>query len=139
MPIIDTSTSLQNSTLVTTAETLVLASILPLPVGPTALTLAGGTGVQILVIANITAGTGATGITVRARRGFGTSGNNDGQYSSLGCTAGATGPITSLFSVNPAWLLQSGGGQYSITFQQVGATGNATILQASALYYTIGD
>lgn len=125
MKTLDVSTTVQATTLVTTAETLVYASILPLPVTAAMVPLI--TGLTIVLIGLINAGTGCTGITVRCRRGFGLGGQIDGEAQHIAVTPGVVSSFSCLFPVSIAWLVPPPGGQYSITLQQENATGNASI------------
>ena len=130
---LDCSSSIQNSTLTTTGETLVLASIFPLPVGAVEPSVIHA-GLLVVVYGIVNAGTATTGITVRIRRGFGTGGTIDGELTNIAVTPGVNSPFVYATSVNSGWLYTPPGGQYSVTFQQVGATGNGTVEMAVATY-----
>lgn len=133
----DSPIAVQNTTLVTTAETLILASTLPIPMGPADEFLPGGSGLYIDFKASMVAGTSTTGVTVRFRRGFGTGGAIDGEMQNMAVVVGSHSLVHFVGGVQIQWLLQPGGGQYSITLQQVAATANGTIDWACASLYTV--
>jgi len=126
--LMDNSSALQNSTLVTTAETLVLANAIN--------QISRTSGIVFSGCIYLTPGTGTTSVTVRIRRGFGTTGATDYQITDLAVTAGVLVPVpvSGVMSGAPNYT-QPGGGQHSVTLQQVGATANGTITFANMSWW----
>jgi hypothetical protein len=87
------------------------------------------TGAQtvVKVYMNVTAGTGATALVVRCRQGNGTTGTQVGPAFTYTLAAGNTASIGLCFRDPSGWLEQEGGGQYTITVAETGATANGTV------------
>lgn len=76
---------------------------------------------------DITAGTAATFVTVRVRRGTGITGTVAGNSDPITVTAGATSNIGFDVADNPG---EVAGQPYVVTVQQTAATGNGSVLHA---------
>jgi hypothetical protein len=122
----DNSSQLQNATLVTTAETLVLANAVQ--------QVAYSSGIVFNGVIYMTPGTGTTSVTIRVRRGYGTSGATDYEVQNIAVTAGVLNAVPLAGVMGAAEYQQNGGGQHSITVQQVGATGNGSFTYASVAF-----
>jgi hypothetical protein len=81
----------------------------------------------IRVYMNVTAGTGATALVIMCRQGNGTTGNQVGPAYTHTLAAGNTASISLCFRDTSGWLEQEGGGQYTITVAETGATANGTV------------
>ena len=112
--------------LVTTAETVAVSSgQVPTP-NEVAL-------IYVLAMVAVTTGVGATAIQVRIRRGNAVSGAQVGQtYTEQ---IGASLP-TNCNAAAVDQLVNNYTAQYSVTVQQVGATGNGTVTSATILVIT---
>lgn len=105
------------TTLVTTAETGVVTTTSPSTRGPSDQVALSGT-------VDITPGTAATSVQVRCRRGSGTGGTQVGNTITAGVTAAVVAPVSFDFLDSPG---EVAGQQYTITVQQVAATGNGSV------------
>lgn len=109
-------------TLTTTGETVIISSGLVAVPYETA-------NLLIVAWAQLTTGTGTTGVTPRLRRGTNTAGAvvGEGNTEQVKAAAGSTEPffIMGIDAQSPAAAVQ-----YSLTLQQAAATGNGTALQA---------
>lgn len=135
LQLFDNASQVQNQTLVTTTETLVLANAIAL-VGLSNGIVFGG---AIYLIP----GVGTTGLIVRFRRGYGVSGVIDWEPAGYGPPGGLYAvpgvvnavPLNGLFSAD--WYQQPGGGQYSVTVEQVNAKANGSVLSASVAFSNV--
>lgn len=109
------TTAITNATLVTTAETVVATLVMP------AINEPGGQGIFIQGAADVTAGTGSTGLNLRCRIGS-VSGTQVGPT----WTPSATG--NGMLGVIDTQTSYPNGVTYVLTLQQVAATGNGTVL-----------
>lgn len=113
------------TSLVTTAETAVLTFTIP-PENQAAST---GLGIYLNGTFNFTPGTGTTAVVLRIRQGSGTGGAVVGVPFSTPVTA-AVANSTAECTVNDPVDVYLAGNTYTLTAQQVGATGNGTAAQA---------
>ena len=107
------------TSLPTTTETAVLTFTIPAEANPT------GQGVMIDVTAVFTAGTATTSIQCRVRQGSGTGGAIVGNLLQDTATAAITNAISGC--VLDATLAYPAGNTYTVTMQQVAATGAGTM------------
>lgn len=110
-----------NTTLTTTAETVVATLNAPTP-------NRAGVVVTVRGWAQLTAGTGATAVTPRIRRGTTTSGDLVGEGNPVDATAGDTADNVITVNDSPGEVSSL---SYVLTLEQTGATANGTALQAS--------
>lgn len=112
-------------TLTTTAETAVCTTTQP---NAALLPLMGISPAKCVCwgILNITAGTGATAIQFRIRAGVGVLGAIIGDVDTLTVTAGAN-VIGVVAEIDEGVELPGGNYIYTVTAQQVGASGNGTV------------
>jgi hypothetical protein len=136
MPNTVTNTNSVSTTVVTTAETVVLTCApftydFPNPyVG--AEHSGAGQGVTVKGIVNVApAGTGATAATVRVRQGSVT-GTVVGASLAQTVAAGNSTELTYWAQDTSRFAAQAGGGVYVVTVQFTGATGNSTVTYAAA-------
>jgi predicted flavoprotein YhiN len=114
------------TTLVTTAET-VAAVITP----AVAVNAPSGEGVALSGSIALNTGTAATSVNVRIRQGATAAGTQVGQ--TLGAPVSASSPALVPFDVvdTSAFALSGPADQWCVTVQQVAATGNGSIVQAT--------
>lgn len=115
-------TVLSATPVVTTAETAAATSTAFSVNDP------GGQGVRVSGAVNVTTGVGCTGLTIRVCRGGAAGGPLVGN--ALPVTIGASASVSVPFDVVDPQL-QAQAQQYTVTVQQAGATGNATVNQAT--------
>lgn len=114
------------TSLVTTAETAILTfSIPPENQGPT------GQGIYLDVNAVLTTGAAATAVVLRLRQGNGVGGAIVGQPCQTQVAAAQANAIASAAALDPQTSYPAGN-TYTVTAQQVGATGNGTMQQVTA-------
>lgn len=111
--------------LATTTETAALTFTIPPMDQPT------GQGVYIDANAILTTGTLATGVTVRVRFGTGTGGALVGPAATSQAVASTAGQLGSC-AVLDQTLNYPQGQTYTVTVQQVAASGNGTMQQVTA-------
>jgi hypothetical protein len=111
-----------STSLVTTAETAAATSSLVPEQNPS------GQGVRISGVVNVTAGTATTAVQVRVRAGSGVTGTLIGNALTHTLAAGASASIP--FDALDTTTV-SAGLQYTVTVQQVAATGNGSVNQAN--------
>lgn len=136
MQLFDNCSAVQNSVVTTTTETLILASAVA-KVDDLCEAVAFSGVVYVIP------GAGCTGLVVRFRENFGLTGAIDwepvgfGPPAGISVTPGAASAVPLAGVVNAAHQQQAGGGQYSVTLQQAGAsvTGNAKVLNASVSWW----
>jgi hypothetical protein len=109
-------------TVTTTTETVVLTL-------PSISTANAGETVEISGAVDFTAGTAATFVTPRVRRGTGITGTVVGDADPITVTAGATSQVTFSVADNPG---EVAGQPYVLTLQQTAATGNGSALHSQA-------
>lgn len=109
----------------TTTETAVLVFTIPPLNNP------AGQGVEINASVSFTAGTGTTSAQVRVRQGNGVAGAVVGAIAQAPTTAGIENSLDALV-LDPT-LSYPTGNTYTVTVQQVGASGNGTMIYASAV------
>lgn len=114
-----------STALVTTAETAAAtsSSVPENLAGPAA------QGVKVSGVLNVTAGTTATAVTIRVRAGSGLTGAVIGNAITHTLPAGETMSIP--FEAIDSTLVQLAGAVYTVTVQQVGATANGSVNQAT--------
>lgn len=104
------------TSLVTTAETVI--AILP------PITLQASNPVDLLLMADITSGTGVTGVTFTVRRGSTLTGASIGAFGPYALAASTR--MLYCLSVRDTQAVDVSGQQYVLDVTQVGATGNGT-------------
>ena len=110
-----------NTTITTTTEKAGLTLDAPTPKGP-------GRTYTIEGTAQVTLGTGTTALTPRIRRGSDETGTLVGEGNAIQGTAGNTVDVLIQVEDTPP---EMGTLQYTLCYQQTGATANGTILQQS--------
>ncbi len=136
MQLFDNCSFVQNATVTTTTETLILASAVA-KIAPTCDAVVAN-GVIYLI-----PGAGCTGIIIRFREGFGVTGAIDwepvgfGPPAGIAVTPGVVSAIPLAAVLDAGWQQQDAGGQYTVSVQQTGAnvTGNATVLNANVSWW----
>jgi hypothetical protein len=113
------------TSLVTTAETAVLTFTTAPEQQPT------GQGIYIDANAVLTTGAAATAVQVRIRQGVGTGGALVGVVAQTQVAAATANEIAGCAAVDPVTTYPNGN-TYTVTVQQVGATGNGTMAQVTA-------
>lgn len=113
------------TSLVTTAETAVLTFTIPPENNP------AGQGIYIDVNAVLTSGAAATAVQVRIRQGTGTGGAVVGVMAQTQVAASTANENASAAAVDPTTVYPAGN-TYTVTVQQVAATGNGTMQQVTA-------
>lgn len=83
--------------------------------------------IRIAGTVNITPGTGTTAVVIRVRQGNGITGTVVGSALTHTVTAGNAIQLAYSAEDTSSWLTQAGGGSYSVTVQQTGASGNGTV------------
>jgi hypothetical protein len=83
--------------------------------------------VRIMANLSVTEGTSGTAFVVRCRQGTTVAGTQVGPAYNVTNAAGATNDSTCPFEDSSGWLAQAGGGQYSITVTQTGATAAGSV------------
>lgn len=112
---------LTDTTVTTTTETVALTM-------PAISTPGAGSQVTMEGELNMTAGTAATAVTVRVRRGTGITGTVVGESNPVTVAAGNTVPLPWQVVDTPG---EVAGQAYVVTVQQTAATGNGTVLNAA--------
>jgi len=105
------------------AETIILTSTAVSAGGPGSSTKPVRIGVTI----NITAGTGATAVVVRCRQGSLVTGTLVNAALTITLAAGNSAQFHLVFRDTSGYLTQAGGGQYTVTVAETGATANGTV------------
>jgi hypothetical protein len=113
------------TSLVTTAETAVLTFTTAPEQQPT------GQGLYIDVNAVVNTGAAATAVQVRIRQGAGTAGALVGVVAQTQVAASTANEIAGCAAVDPQTSYPAGN-TYTVTVQQVAATGNGTMAQVTA-------
>lgn len=108
----------------TTTETAVLTITIPPEQNPT------GQGVYLDANVIITTGAAATAVQCRIRQGNGVGGAVVGAMSQTQVAAATANEQASVVALDPT-LSYPAGNTYTLTVQQVAATGNGTMVQAS--------
>jgi hypothetical protein len=108
-----------NVTVPTTTETIIATT-------PPINTYSDSDIVGLVLWGQMTFGTGATGVTVRCRRGTTVSGALVGSANAISATGGNTNQVPLHVTDQPGLVA---GQQYVYTVQQTAATGNGTVLQ----------
>lgn len=114
------------TSLVTTAETAVLTFTVP-----PELQAAGGQGIYIDANCVVTSGASTTALQVRIRQGVGVAGTLVGVMTQTQCAAATANELCSCAVLDPT-LIYPAGNTYTVTVQQVAATGNGTMVQVTA-------
>lgn len=114
-------------TLTTTAETAAITVTSP-PAGATAQAGFSPTKVMLQGYVNVTAGTGTTSVQIRVKTGSGTGGAqlHAATPDTHTLAAGASASIP-FFEVDESFFAGANGMTYTVTVQQVGASGNGTV------------
>lgn len=113
------------TSLVTTAETAVLTFTIPPEGNPT------GQGIYIDAGIILTSGASTTAVQVRIRQGSGVAGAVVGVMGQTQVLAATANEVAGVVAVDPT-LTYPAGNTYTVTVQQVAATGNGTMQQAVA-------
>jgi hypothetical protein len=113
------------TSLVTTAETAVLTFTTAPENQPT------GQGLYIDANCIVTTGAAATALQVRVRQGAGTAGAIVGVVAQSQCAASTADELASCAALDPTTNYPAGN-TYTVTVQQVAATGNGTMAQVTA-------
>jgi len=85
---------------------------------------------RITAALKVTTGLGATGLIIRVRRGSGTGGALVGDATTVTAAASTTYDVAHEVEDSPGDVA---GQQYTVTVQQVGATGNGTMVAGEAI------
>jgi hypothetical protein len=113
------------TSLVTTAETAVLTFTIPPENNP------AGQGIYIDATVVLTTGASTTAVQVRIRQGTGVAGALVGVMDQTQVLAATANEGAGCAAVDPT-LVYPAGNTYTVTVQQVAATGNGTMAQAVA-------
>lgn len=105
---------------ITTTTELVVAVV-------TVLSGSGDVGIWFSGDVKLTTGAGTTAVTIRLRQGNGISGTIIDSTAALPIGAAVTTQAPFNLFDTSQWSSQAGGGVYSLTVQQTGATGNGTV------------
>ena len=117
--------SLAATSLVTTAETAVLTFTIPPEGNP------GGQGIYIDVNCVVTTGAATTALQIRVRQGSGVGGAIVGVMAQTQVAAATANEQAGAGVLDPT-LIYPAGNTYTVTVQQVAATGNGTMLSVLA-------
>jgi hypothetical protein len=117
--------SIAATSLVTTTETAVLTFTIPPENQPS------GQGIYIDANVILTTGAATTAVQVRIRQGSGVAGAVVGVMEQTQVAAATANEGASCAAVDPT-LVYPAGNTYTVTVQQVAATGNGTMAQALA-------
>jgi hypothetical protein len=116
----DNSESLQNAALNGTAETLVLANAI--------VVILESSGIVFNGTIYFTPGPGTTGVTVRIRAGYGTGGAIVFEVQDIAVVPGKVTALPISGICGAGACMSEAGGQFSVTLQQIGATGNGALI-----------
>lgn len=118
--------SVAATSLVTTAETAVLTFTVP-----PEFQAAGGQGIYIDANCVVNTGAGVTALQVRVRQGVGTGGALVGLMQQTQALASTPNELAGCANLDPT-LIYPAGNTYTVTVQQVAATGNGIMQQVTA-------
>jgi hypothetical protein len=121
------STTVLNSPIVTTAETVVVTT-------PGLVPPLDGATVFLLWMTQVTVGASSTGMVMTLRRGVAVASPAVQQFNTIPMTAGAGGLGCGIFVDTPGSVT---GVQYSLTLSMTAATGNTTVNQAALLAFAL--